>query len=469
MTRSAAARGAPARRSARRSCWPRSCGRERPTSAKAGDSALVLPDGTIDGFVGGTCAESTVRLQGLRLLETGESTLLRITPGRRTAARAEPARGVVTVANPCLSGGALEIFLEAMLPAAAGARLRRRARRPRAGSRRRGARLRGRGDDRPGRADPAGRRRPSWSPRTAATRSRCSRRRCAAGVAATSRWSPAAGAAPRCSPGSTLDRRAARPRPTRRPAWTSARGTARRSRCRSSPRSSPTRPRPPPPAAPPRRRPAAARPPRDDPVCGMAVAVAPTSLQLEHADRTWYFCGPGCRTAFADDSGAVRRWLTPTLPAVSGPGRRPVALLRRRAVTRRRTVALRRLAVPRLRQRCADHSRAAAADRSRAAEPRTRAAVRASGAAGARPGQDHPSDDQDARAPAAAGARPLRWVLYSSAASAAYSVRALAPPTCSCRYRCGSDVRTAAASLTSRVGLRPRCELLACRSSRSPG
>ncbi|HEU4426477.1 MAG TPA: XdhC family protein, partial [Pilimelia sp.] len=37
-----------------------------------------------------------------------------------------------------------------------------------------------------------------------------------------------------------------------------------------------------------------------DPVCGMSVAVAPTSLHLEYAAQTWYFCGPGCRTAFAD-------------------------------------------------------------------------------------------------------------------------------------------------------------------------
>ena len=34
----------------------------RPTSAKPGDSALVLPDGTVEGFVGGTCAATTVRL-----------------------------------------------------------------------------------------------------------------------------------------------------------------------------------------------------------------------------------------------------------------------------------------------------------------------------------------------------------------------------------------------------------------------
>ncbi|HEX3648894.1 MAG TPA: XdhC family protein, partial [Pseudonocardiaceae bacterium] len=88
---------------------------ERPTSAKPGDRALVLPDGTLEGFVGGSCAESTVRLQSMRLLETGESTLLRITP----TDEADPvpvAEGTVTVNNPCLSGGTLDIFLEAMLP-----------------------------------------------------------------------------------------------------------------------------------------------------------------------------------------------------------------------------------------------------------------------------------------------------------------------------------------------------------------
>lgn len=86
---------------------------QRPTSAKPGDRALVLPDGTMEGFVGGSCAESTVRTQGLRLLRTGESTLLRITP---SVAEEIVSEGLVTVGNPCLSGGSLDIFLEAMLP-----------------------------------------------------------------------------------------------------------------------------------------------------------------------------------------------------------------------------------------------------------------------------------------------------------------------------------------------------------------
>jgi xanthine dehydrogenase accessory factor len=32
----------------------------------------------------------------------------------------------------------------------------------------------------------------------------------------------------------------------------------------------------------------------------MAVAVTPAAPHLRHADRDWYFCGTGCRRAFAD-------------------------------------------------------------------------------------------------------------------------------------------------------------------------
>jgi xanthine dehydrogenase accessory factor len=87
---------------------------QKPTSAHAGDTALVRADGTIDGFVGGTCAESSVREYGLMTLSTNEPLLLRIVPGEVPGASEE---GAVTVANPCLSGGAVEIFLEPRVPA----------------------------------------------------------------------------------------------------------------------------------------------------------------------------------------------------------------------------------------------------------------------------------------------------------------------------------------------------------------
>lgn len=92
---------------------------ERPTSAKPGDEAVVLPDGSIEGFVGGTCAEATVRAQGLSLLDSGESLLLRIAPETQPGGGERHAEvpGALTVVNPCLSGGALDIFLEPVVPA----------------------------------------------------------------------------------------------------------------------------------------------------------------------------------------------------------------------------------------------------------------------------------------------------------------------------------------------------------------
>lgn len=85
---------------------------ERPTSAKPGDEAIVLADGTVEGFVGGQCALATLRAQGLAVLDRRESTLLRIAP---TPEPDQPGR--VVVHNPCQSGGTLEIFMEPVLPA----------------------------------------------------------------------------------------------------------------------------------------------------------------------------------------------------------------------------------------------------------------------------------------------------------------------------------------------------------------
>src|SRR6059058_2411661 len=87
---------------------------EKPASAHPGDTAIVHPDGRIEGFVGGGCATSTVRLHALRVLETEQPLLLRIQPdGEGMPAEA----GISTVTNSCLSGGTLEIFLEPQLPA----------------------------------------------------------------------------------------------------------------------------------------------------------------------------------------------------------------------------------------------------------------------------------------------------------------------------------------------------------------
>lgn len=88
---------------------------ESPTSAHPGDDAVVLADGSIEGFVGGACAESSVRSAALAALADGRPVLLRVVPDDAAAFPDVP--GAAVVANPCLSGGALEIFLRPEVPA----------------------------------------------------------------------------------------------------------------------------------------------------------------------------------------------------------------------------------------------------------------------------------------------------------------------------------------------------------------
>ncbi|RYP88436.1 carbon monoxide dehydrogenase accessory protein [Nocardioides guangzhouensis] len=88
---------------------------QEPSSARPGDRAIILADGSMEGFVGGHCAAGSVRTAALDVLGTGESMLLRVLPDGQAAFPESP--GATVVVNPCLSGGALEIYLEPLLPA----------------------------------------------------------------------------------------------------------------------------------------------------------------------------------------------------------------------------------------------------------------------------------------------------------------------------------------------------------------
>lgn len=88
---------------------------QEPTSARPGDAAVILGDGSIEGFVGGVCAESSVRAAALDSLRDGRTVLLRVLPD--DAAEFPETPGALVVVNPCLSGGAVEIFLRPVLPA----------------------------------------------------------------------------------------------------------------------------------------------------------------------------------------------------------------------------------------------------------------------------------------------------------------------------------------------------------------
>jgi len=87
----------------------------RPTSARPGASGIVHPDGTIEGWVGGSCAQPVVVREALRALADGQPRLLRLSKdGPGEGRRAD---GVVELVMTCHSGGTLEIYVEPHLPA----------------------------------------------------------------------------------------------------------------------------------------------------------------------------------------------------------------------------------------------------------------------------------------------------------------------------------------------------------------
>src|SRR6266540_6547944 len=88
--------------------------RRAPSSGKEGSTALVTPDGRVRGWLGGACAEPTVIRESLRALEEGTPRLLFLGPPEELEARGR--QGVVTVPIACQSEGALEVYVEPVVP-----------------------------------------------------------------------------------------------------------------------------------------------------------------------------------------------------------------------------------------------------------------------------------------------------------------------------------------------------------------
>lgn len=87
---------------------------ESPTSARPGCRAIVRADGTITGWIGGSCAQPVIQHEAAAALEDGEPRLVAIvgTSGRSPGRVA----GLVEHRSTCYSGGTLEIYVEPFLP-----------------------------------------------------------------------------------------------------------------------------------------------------------------------------------------------------------------------------------------------------------------------------------------------------------------------------------------------------------------
>jgi xanthine dehydrogenase accessory factor len=88
--------------------------RRSPSSGKEGGTALIQADGRIRGWIGGACAEPTVVRESLHALTEGTPRLLFLGPPEELEARGR--HGVVTVPIACQSEGALEVYVEPVLP-----------------------------------------------------------------------------------------------------------------------------------------------------------------------------------------------------------------------------------------------------------------------------------------------------------------------------------------------------------------
>jgi xanthine dehydrogenase accessory factor len=83
---------------------------QAPTSGKPGFKAIVKADGTLVGWVGGSCSRHALLTESRAALEDGFPRLLRLRPG--TEACPPAATGVVDRVMECQSGGAMDIYLE---------------------------------------------------------------------------------------------------------------------------------------------------------------------------------------------------------------------------------------------------------------------------------------------------------------------------------------------------------------------
>ncbi len=80
-----------------------------PTSAKPGDKAVVTEEGVVHGWIGGSCAEPTIKKEAELALSDGACRVVQITPDQGLPNDRE---GLVVVPMTCYSGGELEIYLE---------------------------------------------------------------------------------------------------------------------------------------------------------------------------------------------------------------------------------------------------------------------------------------------------------------------------------------------------------------------
>lgn len=86
--------------------------REGPSSGQHGSRAIYTATGELHGWIGGACAEPVFRREAIKALEEGVPRLLALGDGERFG---QLPAGTLSVAMSCQSEGALQIYLEPVM------------------------------------------------------------------------------------------------------------------------------------------------------------------------------------------------------------------------------------------------------------------------------------------------------------------------------------------------------------------
>ncbi len=87
--------------------------REGPSSGQHGSRAIVTRDGQVIGWIGGACAEPVLIREAHQALDEGQSRLLALGTSDQFG---EVPQGMTAIAISCQSEGALQIFIEPVIP-----------------------------------------------------------------------------------------------------------------------------------------------------------------------------------------------------------------------------------------------------------------------------------------------------------------------------------------------------------------
>ena len=85
---------------------------QSPVSGKPGDKAIIQPDGKVWGWIGGGCVQPSVIREALQAMKDGNPRVVHIAPSTES----EPEMGSMNYAMNCHGGGALDVYIEPVLP-----------------------------------------------------------------------------------------------------------------------------------------------------------------------------------------------------------------------------------------------------------------------------------------------------------------------------------------------------------------